>query len=137
MSQRNVEIVLKHFEDTNARRFGAVMEAYAGDVELVMHGDLGLLGHGASGKAAVGEWFGDWFRQFDRDYRFEIEEVRAAGERVFLMATHHGRGREGGVPVEECWAYVYTVRGDGISRVEIWSDRDAREEAMAAAGVSE
>jgi ketosteroid isomerase-like protein len=136
MSQRNVEVVLKHFEDTNARRFAAVMEAYAEDVELVMHGEK-LLARTASGKDAVGEWFGDWFRQFDRDYRFEVEEARPVGDRVLIVATHHGHGRGSGVPVEERWAYLYTVRDGKVSRVELWGDRDARELAMAAAGPSE
>jgi ketosteroid isomerase-like protein len=138
MSQENVEVVVKQFGDTNARDFAAVMEAYAEDVMLVMHGEkVGVLGRTAIGKAAVGEWFGDWFRQFDRDYRFDIEESRGIGDRVFLVATHHGRGRDSGVPVEERWAYVYTVRNGKVSRVELWGDRDAREAALEAVGLSE
>ena len=132
-----MELVLKQFADTNARDFTAVMEAYAEDVMLVMHGEkVGMLGPAATGKVAVGEWFGDWFRQFARDYRFDIEESRGVGDRVFLVATHHGRGRDSGVPVEERWAYVYTVREGKISRVEVWGDRDAREAALEAVGLS-
>ncbi|HEU0023576.1 MAG TPA: nuclear transport factor 2 family protein [Thermoleophilaceae bacterium] len=137
MSRENVEVVLKQFTDTNARDFAAVMEAYSEDVMLVMHGEkVGVLGRSAAGKAAVGEWFGDWFRQFGRNYRFDIEETRGVGDRVFLVATHHGRGRDSGVPVEERWAYVYTVRGGKVSRVELWGDRDAREAALEALGPS-
>ena len=32
MTQQNVEVVVKQFEDTNARDFTAVMDAYAEDV---------------------------------------------------------------------------------------------------------
>ncbi len=137
MTQDAVEVVLKQFADTNARDFGAVMEAYADDVTLEMHGaGVGMLGRVATGKAAVGEWFGDWFRQFGRDYRFDIEETRGIGDRVLLVATHSGRGRDSGVPVEARWAYVYTVRDGKVSRVELWGDRDAREAALEAVGVS-
>src|SRR5205809_4027393 len=62
MPQENVEVVIKQFEDTNARDFVAVMDAYADDVTLIPHGDLGPAEHPVTGKAAVGEWFGDWFR---------------------------------------------------------------------------
>jgi ketosteroid isomerase-like protein len=134
MTQQNLEVVVKQFGDTNARDFTAVMDAYAEDVELVLHGDIGPLSSAATGKEAVGEWFGDWFRQFGRDYRFDIEESRGVGDRVFVVASHHGRGRGSGVPVEERWAYVYTVRNGKVTRVELWNGRDAREAALAGLG---
>jgi ketosteroid isomerase-like protein len=129
--RQNVEIVVKQFENTNARDFVAVMDAYTEDVTLILHGE-GLLTGGATGKADVGKWFGDWFAQFGRDYRFEIEESQASGDRVFLVATHHGRGRTSGAPVGLSLAYVYTVLGGKVSRVEVWSDREA---ALEAAGL--
>ena len=134
MADENVEVVLKQFEDTNSRDFGSVMDAYAEDVTLALHGEVGPLSNAATGKAAVGEWFGDWFRQFGRDYRFDIEETRGAGDRVFVLANHYGRGRGSGVPVEERWAYLYTVRDGKVSRVELWNGRDAREAALEALG---
>ena len=132
MVDETVEVVLKQFEDTNSRDFGSVMDAYAEDVTLALHGEVGPLSNAATGKAAVGEWFGDWFRQFGRDYRFDIVESRGVGDRVFVLADHHGRGRGSGVPVEERWAYLYTVRGGKVSRVELWNGHDAREAALEA-----
>jgi ketosteroid isomerase-like protein len=137
MSQENVQVVLKHFEDTKARDFAAVMDGYAEDVTLALHKEIGLLSPTATGKAAVGEWFGDWFRQFGPDYRFDIEESRGFGDRVFVLATHHGRGRGSGVLVEQRWAYVYTVREGKVSRVELWGDHDAREAALTDVGLRE
>jgi ketosteroid isomerase-like protein len=135
MSQENVEIVVGQFEAVNARDFPAVMDAYADDVTLVLHADLrGGGGTGATGKHAVGEWFGDWFSTFDRDYRFEIAETRDLGDRVFVVATHHGRGRASGVPVTQQTAYVYTVCEGKVCRVEVWVDRA---EALEAAGLRE
>ncbi|HVS28181.1 MAG TPA: nuclear transport factor 2 family protein [Solirubrobacteraceae bacterium] len=73
----------------------------------------------------MGEWFGDWFRQFGPDYRFEIEESRGSGDRVLVVAAHGGRGRASGVPVAGRTAYVYTVLDGKITRVEMWGDREA------------
>jgi ketosteroid isomerase-like protein len=83
----------------------------------------------------VGEWFGDWFRTFAHDYRFEIQEARGTGDRVFIVATHHGHGRMSGAPVRGETAYVYTVLEGKISRVEMW-DASERDRALDAAGLT-
>ena len=136
MSQENVKVAVKQFEGTNARDFAGVMDTWAEDVTLVLHGDLGQLSNGASGKAAVGEWFGDWFRQFGPDYRFDIEEVHDIGDRVLVFAAHHGHGRRSGVTVEQRTAYVYTLADGKVCRVEVWAEGD-REAALEAVGLSE
>ncbi len=135
MSQENVEVAVKQFEGTNAREFAGVMDTWAEDVTLIVHWQAGQ--DTATGKAAVGEWFGDWFRQFDLGYRFDIEETRDTGDRVFVLVTHHGRGRHSGVRVEQCGAHVYTLRHGKVSRIEIWVDQDAREAALEAVGLRE
>lgn len=139
MSRESVEVVVGQLEGVNARDFSAVMDAYAEDVVLILHDDL-LSGEGpegtvtVTGRNAVGEWFGDWFRQFAPDYRFEIEETSDRDDRVFVVATHHGRGRSSGVPIEVRLAYVYTVRDGKVSRQEVWRDRAT---ALEAAGLTE
>ena len=134
MSEENVKVVIGVFEAVNVRDFAAAMDAYAEDVTLTVHADIGAVAGHASGKRAVGEWFGDWFRQFAPDYRFEVHEARDLGDRVFLVATHHGRGRAIGVPVTQRLAYVYSVDDGGkISQIEAWAER---EPALEAAGLS-
>ena len=66
----------------------------------------------------MGEWFGDWFRTFDRDYRFEVTEARELAQGlIFLYATHGGSGRLSGVEVHDENAYLYRVRdGEDLSR---------------------
>ena len=135
MSQANLDVVVKQFEDTNAHRFASVMDAWADDVTLALHGQLTPLGNGATGKTAVGEWFGDWFRQFGPDYRFEIEETRVSGDQVFLLATHHGHGRRSGVTVEQRTVYVYTLQLGKVTRIEVWADED-RQAALEAVGLA-
>jgi ketosteroid isomerase-like protein len=136
MSQENVEVVVGQFEGVNARAFATVMDAYAEDVILIPHGSWGALGgqQVVAGKEAVGEWFGDFFRAFASDYRFEVEEARDLGDRVFIVATHQGQGRASGVPVATQTTYLYTVRKGKVSQVELWDDHD---EALEAIGFSE
>ena len=136
MSEENVEVVVRQFEATNARDFTAVMDAWTEDVTLVLHVQIASPSDVATGKAAVGEWFGDWFRQFGRDYRFDIEDAEGAGDRVFVVATHHGQGRRSGATVELRNIYVYTVRDGRVSRVEVWAVED-RDAARKAAGLPE
>ncbi len=121
----NEKVVLRQFADTNARDFAAVMSTYSDDVTLVLHDELAAPEDRklVRGKRAVGEWFGDWFSQFAPDYRFEIEESRESGDRVFLIATHLGQGRASGAPVEQTSSYIYTVLEGKVSRVELWLSR--------------
>ena len=132
ISKQNVEVVVKQFEGTKARDFAGVMATWAEDVSLILHGEP-FTGDTATGKTAVGDWFGDWFRQFGQDYHFDIEEAHDVGDRVFVVVTHHGRGRHSGVPVELRMAFVYTLRSGKVSQIDVWADQD-REAALAAAG---
>ncbi len=131
MSQENVEIVVGQFENVNAREFGAVMDAYADDVVLVLHGDVGGVGgEGAVGKPAVGKWFGDWFNSFDSSFRFEIHEVRDLGDQVLIVATLHARGRSSGVPVTLKAGWIYAVRNGKVVRCDAYSDPEGAFEAV-------
>jgi ketosteroid isomerase-like protein len=138
MSQENVKLVVGQFEALNIRDFAAITGAWVEDVTLMVHGDLGLVGVAGrdvvNGKEAVGEWFGDWFRQFARDYRFAIDESRDLGDQVVVVATHHARGRTSGVPVTIQSGYLYTVRYGKITRIELWADSAG---ALEAAGIPE
>ena len=134
MSKENVEVVVRQFERTNARDFAAVLATWADDVTLTLHGELGAMTNTVTGKAAVGEWFGDWFSQFGADYRFDIDEPEDGGDSVYVLATHHGHGRRSGAAVEQRTAYVYTLRSAQVIRIEVWADDD-RAAAREAAGL--
>jgi ketosteroid isomerase-like protein len=132
----NVDVVRAQFEHASRREWDAVMGLYADDVVLALHGELRSVGgEGAVGKQAVGEWFGQWFSTFDRDYRFEIHEVRELADgRVFIDATHHGRGRASGVPISKRTGWVYEVRDGRIVRCDAYPDRESAQAAADAAG---
>jgi ketosteroid isomerase-like protein len=132
VSQASVDVVLDQFAATNERDFERAMRHYAEEVVLVVPDNAFLQSGTYTGREAVGNWFGDWFRTFEPDYRFEIEAARDLGDRVFLDATHRGRGRASGAQVHGRNGYLYTVSDGKITRVELYA---TPAEALAAGGV--
>jgi ketosteroid isomerase-like protein len=130
VSQADVEVVRDQFAAVNERDFPRAMDGYAEDVVLVA--PEGFPSRGTfEGKEAVGEWFGDWFRQFGSDYRFEIKETRdLAGGLVYVFAEYSASGRASGAVVSDANAYLYRVKGGRVSRVQLF---DTTEEALEAA----
>jgi ketosteroid isomerase-like protein len=134
MSRENVEVVRENFEQLNRRDWAAVKAAYDEDVVLVADGSVGPNAGVVSGREAVGRWFGDWFRAFGKDYRFEVEEARSIGDRVLLVVQHRARGRASGAHTEWITANIFSVRGGKIVRVEVYG---SRVEALKAVGLAE
>lgn len=133
MSQENVEVIRDQFEAVNERDWERAMSHYAEDVELVVSPEALLESGSFAGREAVGEWFGNWFRTFEPGYHFDSLELHDLGDRVLLIASHHGRGRSSGVAVGGETGYVYTLREGKIVRCQIRTPEDARR----AAGVEE
>lgn len=105
------------------------MSYYADDVVLVI--EEGFLITGTfEGKEAVGEWYGDWFRAFGTDYRFEIEEIRELRPGlVFMTARYGGSGRASGVEVTDRRAYLYRVVDGKITRIQLFLTSESAIEA--------
>jgi ketosteroid isomerase-like protein len=127
--QEPVDVIRDQYAATNERDFERAMSYYADDVVLVV--EDGFLNTGAfEGKETVGDWFGDWFRAFGNDYRFEVEELRdLGGGLVYLFATYGGSGRASGVEVSDSRAYLYRVEDGLITRVKFFLTREAAMEA--------
>jgi ketosteroid isomerase-like protein len=135
VAAEEVQVIRDQFAATNERDFERAMELYTDDVVLIASEQAGPNPGTYEGKQAVGEWFGDWFRTFDHDYRFEIDEARKLPEGpVFIFARHGGSGRLSGVEVHSANAYLYRVRAGRISRVGFFA---TREEALNAASLPE
>jgi ketosteroid isomerase-like protein len=134
MSEADVDVLRDQFAAVNERDFKRAMDHYADEVVLVV--EEGFLNTGTfTGKEAVGEWYGDWFRAFGADYRFEISEARdLGGGLIFLYASYGGSGRASGAEVRDERAYLYRVEGGKITRVQIFPTRD---DALAAAPLPE
>ena len=130
----NVEVVRDQYAATNERDFARAMAHYDADVVLIV--PPGFIDPGTyQGRDAVGAWFGDWFRSFDRDARFELKEISEPVDgAVLLVADHRARGRASGVEVHATLVWVYGIRGGKITRVE---GHATRAEALAAVGLEE
>ncbi len=120
MSKRDVDTVRAQFAATNDGDFERAMDLYTEDVELVVASDAFLERGTFAGKDAVGRWFANWFATFEPGYRFEIEQARDLGPKVFIDASHRGRGRTSGAQVEGRTGYLYTVRDGKIVGVELF-----------------
>jgi len=122
MSKTDVDTVVDQFAATNERDFPRAMSYYAEDVVLVVSDGWGITAGRYEGKTAVGEWFGDWFRQFADDYRFEIIEARdLGGGVVFLDVKHGGSGRASGAAIGSESGYLYRVVDGRITQVQLFT----------------
>lgn len=125
------EALRAHYEATNRQDWGTAMDGYDDDVVLfVPRGgpDAGSY----YGKEAVGRWFGDWMRTFDRSVRFDELEIEKGEDALAMHGRMTARGAESGLELTEEWHWAYWFRQGKIVRVEI---HRSLEDARAAAGV--
>ena len=134
MSQENVEIVRAIYEDMNRRNWAAILAALDEEVVLVVHESVGPDAGVFRGREAVGRWFGEWFLAFDKDYRFVLDEARSVGDRVLVVARHHGHGRSSGADVEQVNAQLHTLRNGKVVQMELYG---SPAEALKAVGLEE
>jgi ketosteroid isomerase-like protein len=121
--QENLEIVREIYEEMNRRNWPAILAALDEQVVLVVHESVGPEAGTFRGREAVGRWFGDWFLAFGKDYRFELEEARSLGDRVLVVARHHGHGRYSGADVEQVNAQVLSLQEGKVARMELYGSR--------------
>jgi ketosteroid isomerase-like protein len=124
MARENLAVIRDHYAATNERDFTRAMAHYDVDVELVV--PPAFLEPGEfKGRDAVVAWFGDWFRSFDRDGRFDLTEMTELdGGAVLLLADYHARGRISGAEVSDTVVWLYRFRRGKIARVEGYASRD-------------
>src|SRR5436190_14112197 len=134
MLHEDVEIVHEIYEHMNRRDWGAILAALDEEVVLVVHESVGPEAGTFHGREAVGRWFGDWFLAFGKDYRFELEEARSVGARVFIVARHRGHGRSSGAEVEQVNAQVLSLDDGKVAQVQLYGSRT---EALKAVGLEE
>jgi ketosteroid isomerase-like protein len=130
----NVEIVREIYEHINRRNWAAILAAYDDEIVMVVHESVGPEPGVFRGRDAVGRWFGDWFLAFGKDYRFELEKIRSVGDRVFVVARHHGHGRFSGADVEQVNAQLIRLHEGKMVHVELYGSAT---EALEAAGLTE
>jgi ketosteroid isomerase-like protein len=127
----NLAIISDQYAAVNERDWARAMAHYAEDVVLEV--PAGIRGGTYRGRGAVGEWFGEWFRTFDMDAHFDIQELIEFGEDgVLVVANHRASGRGSGVGVEGIFIWASRLRDGKVSHVQGF---ETREQAAAATGV--
>ena len=133
MSEENVEIIRRGYEEFAAGRLAEYMERVAHpefELDMSNWGPAAYTYRGRDG-------FRSFLRALDRLWeRFDIEPERFVGgdDRVVAIIRVAARGRESGVEVSAQYANMWTFRGGKVIRAE-WFDDPAK--ALEAAGLSE
>jgi ketosteroid isomerase-like protein len=128
MSQENVEIVRRCFDDYRRGAPDAALAWLAPDVVWEVGQELPARGPGAV-RELWERWESDW-----EALEMVREEFIDAGDRVFVTVHYSGRGRGSRVPFDDRLFDVYTLREGKIIRKREFRDRS---EALEAAGPRE
>jgi uncharacterized protein len=135
MTHENVEIVKRAIDAFNRAGLGELEGAFTSyDADIRFEEDPKLPEAGTyEGVEAVRSYFVRFLESFE-DYRFEIEQVLDAGDKVLVFNCQRGRGKGSGAPVEMHNAWLFVLREGKITKIRPYWDRA---EALTAAGLSE
>ena len=132
MSQENVEIVRRVSDAFASGDADTLFALVAPEIEWdFSHVDTWLEEKIYRGYDGIGEFFGKWTEDWD-DYRFEVEDLLDAGDRVVAIVRDEGRGKSSGIKLDRQHAEVWTIRDGKVIRIEPY---DHKAEALAAVGL--
>ena len=128
MSQENVKVVREAWDAYSGGDYDRIAAFHDPHIVVVTLEDGALYGNNAV-LANYERWNEAW-----KGAETTLEEVIGLGDRVFVAARFHARGRASGVEVETRLYEVYTVRDSKVLRIDEYATRD---EALEAAGLRE
>jgi ketosteroid isomerase-like protein len=128
MSQENVEVVREAWDAYSGGDYDRIAGFHDPHIVVVTLEDGAVYGNNAV-LANYERWDEAW-----EGAETSLEEVLGHGDRVFVAARFHARGRASGVEVETRLYEVYTVRDGKVLRIDEYATRD---EALEAAGLRE
>jgi ketosteroid isomerase-like protein len=92
-------------------------------------------GGGYRGVSGFKRWLASWNEMFGEDWVARVEEVEPVGdEHVLVTSSMKARGAAGGVPIDQRFWVVMTVRDGRATRSEVHTDRA---QALAAVGLAD
>ncbi len=137
MSQENVEIARRACEAAWRRPkpdFDTLNALAHPDHEMFTVQSL-VEGGGYHGARGFREWLASWGEMFGETWESSVEQARAIDdERVFVTGWIKVRGSRGGVPVEQRFWVVMSLRDGKVTRSAVYTDRA---QALEAAGLQE
>jgi ketosteroid isomerase-like protein len=128
MSEENVELVRAAWDAYSRGDYDRIAGFHDPHIVVVTLEEGALFGNNAV-LANYERWNEAW-----EGAETTLEEVIGLGDRVFVAARFHARGRASGVEVETRLYEVYTVRDSKVLRIDEYATRD---EALEAAGLRE
>lgn len=130
----NVEVVRRLWDAAARRDTEEVLSLYDPDVELDVTGFPVFATDQKTyrGHAGLRRLFAEW-REVWEQADSELIDVIDAGDRVITVYSYRGRGRISGLPVEELFASVWTLRDGRVIRVQWFMGREEALQATAAA----
>jgi ketosteroid isomerase-like protein len=134
MSQQDVQLVRESFLATGSGDPAAAQATrerfFDRSIEWDMSGVVGWTEEQFYRGQEVGEFLQAWADSW-RDWHFDLEEVRDAGEGQVFAAIHEwGIGADSGASVDQRRYFAITVREGRAVRVQMFSESgDAREAA--------
>ena len=133
MSQENVERAYRAVDAFNRRDLGSYLALIDPEVEFTPY-EVGVQGGGPyRGHAGVRSWWEDSFAVLP-DFRAEVYEIRALGDRTFVRGDIRAHGAGSGAPADRpLWLAVEWRDG----RVVWWYSFGTEAEALEAVGLSE
>jgi ketosteroid isomerase-like protein len=132
MSQKNVEIVLAAFDAWNRGDHDAFVDLWGEEAEFwPFRAQLeGRAYRGRDGlRRFIAEVAGDW-----EELRFQVDEMRDAGEQMAGRGRFRARGKASGVEVDAPFGFVGGVRDKKVVYARFFSDPA---DALEAAGLRE
>jgi ketosteroid isomerase-like protein len=122
MSQDNVDALRAVYAEWSRGNWRPKFDLYDPDMEWGWSPDFpGLAGvyrDPAERSQRLHDWLSPW-----ENWRCEAEEYIAEGDWVVVLTRYRGRGKGGGVDVDQRGAHVWKMRDGKAVRLEIFADR--------------
>jgi ketosteroid isomerase-like protein len=77
----------------------------------------------------------EWARQIADtagEFTFSLERIERSGERFATLGQMHASGRTSAIETTFPWAQIWTLRGDRILRIDVYTDHGRALEALQA-----
>ncbi len=129
MSEGNVEVVRRLFEEYASGGIEAALEVMDEDIEIVIPPEVSAepdtyLGHEGARRYFAG------FEGMLEDVRYEAFELIPEGDHVLARARLAGRGASSGLEVELQTGVVHTVEGGKVTRIVPYQDLELARESL-------